>query len=255
MPISGDGDRRAVVIADRDDNETGYVGERLREHGYRLHCVPRPVLLDQVGELVLAAELVLLLGSADAVHDTSRATAVEAEAATVRLALSAGVPVLGICYGAQLIVHALGGSVRPVERGEVGWMEVESLDDELCGTGPWLQFHSDVLTVPPEARPTGRTRCGPQGFVVEPNARHAGAVAWQFHPETTPATLERWVGAMPDYVRFHGADPVELVTEARRRETASREAAARLVDASLRYVRGAPARATPDSQRNRPHPL
>ncbi len=241
MPISGDGGRLAVVIADRDDNDTGYVGERLRHHGYALHGVPRPVLLDQVGELVLTAGLVLLLGSADAVHDVSRAAAVEAEAATVRLALDAGVPVLGICYGAQLIAHALGGSVRPVERGEVGWMSVESVDDELCGTGPWLQFHSDVLTVPPEARLTGRTGCGPQGFVLEPTAGRAGVVAWQFHPETTPVTLERWVRAMPDYVRFHGADPVELVAEARRREAASREAAARLVDASLRYVRGTPA--------------
>ena len=245
MPTSGDGDRRAVVIADRDDNETGYVGERLREHGYTLQAVPRP-LFDRVGDLVLTAELVLLLGSADAVHDTSRATAVEAEAETVRLALSAGVPVLGICYGAQLIAHALGGRVRPVQRGEVGWMPVESVDDELCGAGPWLQFHSDVLTVPSEARLTGRTGCGPQGFALEPSTGRAGVIAWQFHPETTPATLERWVRAMPDYVRHHGADPVELVAEARQREAASRLAAARLVDGALRYFRQIPANAACD---------
>jgi GMP synthase-like glutamine amidotransferase len=136
-------------------------GDRLPAHGFCLRTLRSPALAepepdtDAVAELVLRADLVLLLGSADAVHQTSRASAVEAEAVAVRRALAGGVPVLGICYGAQLAAHALGGTVRPAERGEVGWMPVASLDDELCGTGPWLHFHADVLTAPPRARLTG----------------------------------------------------------------------------------------------------
>jgi hypothetical protein len=72
--------------------------------------------------------------------------------------------------------------------------------------------------------------------VLDPTSRRAGVVAWQFHPETTPRTLHRWVDAMPDYEPYHGADPVALVAEAHRRENASRRAAARLVDASLRHL-------------------
>lgn len=228
--------RQAIVVADPDDHDAGHVGERLCQRGFALRQVRRPHLRNDVTDPLASADLVLLLGSADAVHDPARAAVVEAESALVRRALAQGVPVLAICYGAQLAAYALGGSVRPVERGEVGWLLVESRDDELCGPGPWLQFHSDVLTPPSGTRITGSTACGPQGFVLDPAGSKAGLVAWQFHPEATPPTLERWVTGMRDYVQHHGGDPDDLITQTRLHEERSRVAAARLVDAALAHL-------------------
>lgn len=228
--------RRVVVVADPDDHDCGHVGARLGGLGFVERVVLRPQLVaggqDEVGD----AELVLLLGSADAVYDPGRVGVVEAESALVRRALDQGVPVLAICYGAQLAAYALGGHVRAAERGEVGWFRVESADDQLCGPGPWLQFHSDVLTPPAGTRAIGSTPCGPQGFVLDPQQGRAGLVAWQFHPEATPDTVERWVNEMWDYVLQHGGDPETVIAQTRACEVTSRAAAARLVDAALAHL-------------------
>lgn len=220
------------MVADQGDADAGWVGERLSQHGFDLRALHRHELLAAVA-VPPAHDLVLLLGSADAVHDPARSTLVERESQVVRAALSAGRPVLGICYGAQLAAHALGGSVRGLERGEVGWFEVTSLDGALCPPGPWLQFHSDVLTVPPGARTTGTSPVGPQGFVLDPVDGRGGVVAWQFHPETTPETLRHWVDNYRDHVLQHGADPAALVAEGWSRAQSSRTAAHQLVDAAL----------------------
>lgn len=212
------------------------MGARLARLGFVERVLLRPKLPVGVQVEVSDAEIVLLLGSADAVYDPARVAVVEAESALVRRALGQGVPVLAICYGAQLAAHALGGGVRAAERGEVGWLRVESTDDQLCGPGPWLQFHSDVLTCPPGTRATGSTPCGPQGFVLDPRHDRAGLVAWQFHPEATPGTVERWVNQMWDYVLRHGGDPDALIAQTRAREDVSRAAAARLVDAALAHL-------------------
>jgi GMP synthase-like glutamine amidotransferase len=186
---------------------------------------------------VRRSDVLLLLGSEAAVYDPARVEVVRAEQALVRSAVAQGTAVLAICYGAQLAASALGAGVRGVERGEVGWFEVSSRDEALCPPGPWLQFHSDVLDVPEGARLLGSSPVGPQGFALDRGVRGVGGVvAWQFHPETTPGTLRRWAGAMPGYVRAHGADPDAVVAEAERRAESSRAAAHRLVDAALAHL-------------------
>jgi GMP synthase (glutamine-hydrolysing) len=223
-----------LVVADRGDDDAGFVGERLAQRGGELRTVYRDALSD-LGPMA-PFDLVLLLGSEDAVHDQTRADVVAAESALVSTALEGGAPVLAICYGAQLVAHTLGGSVRPVVRGEVGWFEVESLDPLLCPVGPWLQFHSDVFAPPPGARVTGRSALGPQGFALDPVSGRAGVVAWQFHPETTPSTLDRWVHEANGYVRQHGADPAVFARQTHARAEAARTAAHQLVDAALAHL-------------------
>ncbi len=221
---------RVTVVADPGDDDPGWVGERLRERGATLHTMYRNAFSQ-----LPPSDLVLLLGSAGAVYDELRADAVEPESALVREAMASGVPVIAICYGAQLTAHALGGSVRAVDRGEVGWFEITSFDASLCPPGPWLQFHSDVFTPPPGSRVLGVTDVGPQGFALDPVDGAAGVVAWQFHPEATPAIVERWVGEAGEYVTRHGGDPeavVHIPTAARARTFA-------LVDAAVEHLLGA----------------
>ena len=100
---------RALVIGNADDFDPGFVGHRLREHGYaftechREHPDRWPALDGH--------ELVLTLGSEWNVYRPETAELVEAEAALVRRVVAADVPLLGICFGAQVLAHAFGGTV------------------------------------------------------------------------------------------------------------------------------------------------
>ena len=195
---------RVLVVADAGDDDPGWVGERLEQLGARLTVVHRDVLaatamvaasqrvdLATPRDLAERADVLLLLGSAEAVYDNRRTGVVDAEQRLVRAAVASGGAVLGICYGAQLAASAFGAGVRGVERGEVGWFEVDSYDDALCPPGPWLQFHTDVLDLPDGARLLGSSAVGPQGFALDRGVRGpGGVVAWQFHPRSE----ERRVG-------------------------------------------------------------
>ena len=64
---------------------------------------------------------------------------------------NAGIPVLGICFGGQLMSRVLGGSVSRSPHAELGWYEIESKDESLVPPGPWFQYHWDRFTMPPGA--------------------------------------------------------------------------------------------------------
>ena len=102
--------------------------------------------------------------------------------------LQAGIPILGICYGAQLIIHLSGGIVSPAsDGGEYGHTEVRSKDSELFRDIPekrvcWMS-HTDLISVVPESfRVTAVTdKCPCAAY--EDSARKIYGV--QFHPEVT----------------------------------------------------------------------
>ena len=91
-----------------------------------------------------------------------------AEKRLVREAVEAGRPFLGVCLGVQLLAAALGASVYPAERPEVGLLEVEltaegrddplfaGLDDRLVS----LQWHGDTFDLPDGRGAPGALRAG-----------------------------------------------------------------------------------------------
>jgi len=221
---------RVLVVGDKGDDHPGFVGQRLLDRGATLAPLDRDDLPDEIGP----ADLLYLLGSARSAHNPAQAQAVAAEARLVREALADGVPVLGICYGAQLLAHALGGQVTPAPQAEIGWYHVESADPVLCPPGPWLQFHSDAFTPPAGVRVLGSSPVGCQAFGYEGD--HARALAWQFHPETTPHELAAWLRSAHDWVIEHGGDPVATQAQADARAEAARVAAYELTDAALHWL-------------------
>ena len=223
---------RIHVVADETDREGGYVAERLRDHGFELEWLDRDSLPGW-SDLAPGA-LVLLLGSERAAHASRWQGPVAAEEALVRGALRGGVPVMGICFGAQLLARALGGTSFRGDEPEVGWRRVDTLDSVLCPEGPWAQFHSDVFAPPRQARVLGSSWYGPQCFTDE--SLGTPAIAWQFHPEVTPETFARWVDGDADTVRLSGADPSLLKRQALANAGRARVAAHRLVDAALDYL-------------------
>jgi GMP synthase (glutamine-hydrolysing) len=231
------------VVADRADPEAGFVGERLDQLGGELTLSLREDFPERGPVPGLdAADLVVLLGSAQSVADPARAAVVEAEAELVRDSRARDVPVIGICYGAQLASHALGGTVRRAAQSEIGWYYVESHDPALCPPGPWAEYLYDRLTVPEGARLLGSSDAGPQGFAVETDEGALRLVAWQFHPEVTPDVLERWV-TEDSSLEAQGVDASAIAAEARRLESTSRAAAYALVDVALDLMSLVPARA------------
>jgi GMP synthase (glutamine-hydrolysing) len=112
---------------------------------------------------------------------------------TVDAALfSLGLPVLGICYGQQLMAHALGGQVRRGEKGEYGMAALE-LDDSsdplfagLAGSQQiWMSHFDVVAATPPGFHVTGRTPTCAIAAMADPNRALYGV---QFHPEVAHTT-------------------------------------------------------------------
>ncbi len=136
---------------------------------------------------------------------------------------AAGVPLLGVCFGAQAIAAALGGRVRPAPRPEIGWIDVRG-DGSPFADGPWLAWHRDVIELPPGARRLAHNAVGVQAYRLD---RH---LAVQFHPEATTEITAGWVAESPEELRALGIDGRALIAESRRHEAAAREHAFALFD-------------------------
>jgi GMP synthase (glutamine-hydrolysing) len=107
-----------------------------------------------------------------------------------------GVPVLGICYGAQLIAEQLGGSVGPNERGEYGRAEMTvagtggTLLSGLPASQPvWMSHFDAIVDPPPGAAVTASTAASPVAAFEDAGR---GLYGVQFHPEVqhTPHGLD-----------------------------------------------------------------
>ena len=96
------------------------------------------------------------------------------------------IPILGICYGMQLMTHMLGGEVASARRREYGAAELEVIDDSTLFSGlpkslPVWMSHGDRIDKPaPEFAPIGRTENSPVAAMADVERRF---YALQFHPE------------------------------------------------------------------------
>ena len=104
-----------------------------------------------------------------------------------------GLPILGICYGMQLLAHDLGGAVEPAERREFGLAslvvdESAGLFDRLPAELPVWMSHGDVVTdLPPGFRSVAHSLNSPCAAIAGP----AGRLGIQFHPEVVHTPLGR----------------------------------------------------------------
>lgn len=134
-------------------------------------------------------DLLVVMGSKESVYDDA-VPWLARELAFVGSAVQRGLPVLGICFGGQLLARHLGGTVRPAVRAEHGFTAVETDDPELVPRGPWMQFHSDTF-LPPAGTEIARNAAGPQAFASEK------VLGVQFHPEITVDSFDSWFERWP----------------------------------------------------------
>jgi GMP synthase (glutamine-hydrolysing) len=128
-----------------------------------------------------------------------------------------GIPTLGICYGHQLLAHALGGEVGDNPNGrEFGTVSIEltaeAADDPLLGGLParlpvQVCHTQSALTLPAGARRLAQgDRDANQAFVV-------GEAAWgvQFHPEFDAEVVKTYIEHYAERLRAEGKDPTALI--------------------------------------------
>ena len=110
-------------------------------------------------------------------------------------------PILGLCFGGQMLARVLGGEVYRGDECEIGWLPVRTNDPSLVPEGPWFQWHFDVITAPPGATSIAETDLGAQAFVA------GRSLGLQFHPEVTPEIMDEWVRAYRHELDEEGVDP------------------------------------------------
>jgi GMP synthase-like glutamine amidotransferase len=174
-------------------------------------------------------DLIVSLGSEFAAFDDLKPF-VPREAQLMREAVDADVPILGLCFGGQMLARVLGGKVYRSSDSEIGWLAMRSTDPDLVPEGPWFQWHFDTFTLPPGARLIAESEVGPQAFV---SGRSLGL---QFHPEVTNGIMDHWVRTYRHELDADGVDPDALLEETHRRAPDNARNARQLMDRYLRDV-------------------
>lgn len=200
---------QALVIQPEAGNGSALVGDRLRTHGYELVDV---VMSDAAGKALgvdlgdpAEYELVVAMGSVRSVYEADRRSWIADELDFIQRATAAGVPVIGICFGAQALATAHGGRVAPAERAQIGWHALDSQTSGLPG-GPWMQWHYDRIEPPDHASVLAADELCVQVFAI---GRSLGV---QFHPEVTRDHVAGWIdgGGAAELERL-GIEPDRLL--------------------------------------------
>jgi len=169
-----------VVILDFGSQYTQLIARRIRE--LKVYCEIHPCTEDLARIKALRPGGVILSGSPFSVYSPGAPT-VDPEV------FELGVPVLGICYGMQLMTHLLGGKVAGSDHREYGPARLildesgglfEGLDDEAGGLPVWMSHGDRILEPPPGFSIIARSGNSPVGAMRDPAGRMYGV---QFHPE------------------------------------------------------------------------
>ena len=176
---------QSIVVLDFGAQYSQLIARRIREQNVFSAVLPCNASLDEIRSYSPVG--IVLSGGPSSVYDND---APVAERGIFQL----GLPVLGICYGLQFMVHALGGKVRPADKREYGHATVEVLDHPRLMAGlpktlnVWMSHGDEAVDLPSGFRLTAKS---PNAVAaVENDAQKLYAV--QFHPEVhhTPQGTE-----------------------------------------------------------------
>lgn len=143
---------------------------------------------------------------------------------------AAGIPVLGICFGGQLMARTHDGSAARASEPEIGFVEVVSEREDLAPGGTWFAWHYDRWQVPPDAVEFARNAMASQGFTLRRN------LAVQFHPELSSDMLSGWCASGGrEMLASLDRDADALIDQARERDDEGRRRAA-VVDGFLDHI-------------------
>jgi GMP synthase-like glutamine amidotransferase len=219
---------RALVIQHEEPTPPGLIDPWLRERG----AEPETLRIDERDPHDIDPreyELIVSLGSEFGAYQDDIEW-IGHEMDFLRDAAEADVPILGVCFGGQILARVLGGDVYRSEREEIGWLTIGTRDPELMPDGPWFQWHFDTFTCPPGATVVAENGVGPQAYVI------GRSLGLQFHPEVTTEIMDSLVLAYRHELDEHGVDPDALLVETREWDAGHRKNSWKLLDAFLERV-------------------
>jgi GMP synthase (glutamine-hydrolysing) len=166
-----------VLVVDFGAQYAQLIARRVREAHVYSEIVPRDIPVAEL--LARRPRGIIFSGGPKSVH-------VEGAPVIDAAVYDAGVPVLGICYGAQLIAQQLGGEVARTGSGEYGRTRLDvTSSSALFGDLPptqdvWMSHGDSIVAAPPGFRVTARTAQVPVAALEDRERRVYGV---QFHPE------------------------------------------------------------------------
>jgi GMP synthase (glutamine-hydrolysing) len=166
-----------IIVLDFGSQFAQLIARRIRELNVYSELLPHDTPWAEIQRR--APKAIILSGGPSSVYD---ADAPKADPAI----WSGRIPVLGICYGLQLMAHELGGEVAPSDKREYGpaSLQITSEDGLFRGLDreqPVGMSHGDTLLRPPDGfRPTAQSESSAFAGLYDPDRRLYGI---QFHPE------------------------------------------------------------------------
>jgi GMP synthase-like glutamine amidotransferase len=199
---------RALHVINQTGGPAALFLPPLVERGFEIEeCNPSDALLPRTLDRY---DALLVCGGTANTHETDRYPWLEHEQVLLAEAVERGIPTMGLCLGAQLLVKATGGAVYAAHPPEVGWHPVdaapEAADDPVLAALPdrfmALQWHFYACELPAGAVALARSPVCVQAFRV-------GPAAWgtQFHIEVTRDILLDWGREGADELIRNGYDP------------------------------------------------
>lgn len=202
-----DPSRTVLVIAHEPDGPGGQVAVRLAERGFTVtthvvtHDYDAPNAASDFPDFA-DYDLVAIMGS---IRSLTRKNEIDSwvhdELDRIREAQEREQPMIGVCFGGQLIAEALGGTVEEAPETEIGWFRLDDAPSgpNPAGPGPWMEWHHDRFTPPPGATLLAQTDRAAQLFSI------GRTVGTQFHPEVDTAHIRDWLEtADDDYLAQYG---------------------------------------------------
>lgn len=196
---------RALIIQHHDDGPAGLIGQHLVDRGYQVDVLlvlqPGSTHSDVAFPDPESYDVIVPLGSVHGVYEHDLIGSwIHRETDMLRVAHEAGVPLFGICFGAQAITVALGGSVEQAPAHEIGWFSYDSDAPHAVAKGPWFTWHGDRCVLPADVAELARNTMCSQAFRV------GSTVGLQFHPEVTKELVAEWAAKCPpDYFTSRGS--------------------------------------------------
>ena len=228
-----------LCIEQQPNAHLGRLRPLLRAAGVRV--IERPSSDDDLARVEVDRWAgIISLGGEMGAHDGARYPFLAPEIDLLERAHSAGVPILGICLGAQLLAAALGGTVTPGGCHEVGWLEVDVVtDDPLLGPARrtrQFQWHSDAFDLPPGAELLATSPT----WAAEAY-RSGTSYGLQFHPEVDVALVRAWATEEGGRAELEdlGIDSGRLLADAAEFDAVYEEQAEQLAQGFAGLVRAA----------------
>ena len=138
-------------------------------------------------------DLIIIMGGPMSVHDELEFPWLVEEKRFLREAIRAGIPMLGICLGAQLLASALGAEIYKNSQKEIGWFDITKVQNsnvfQFPDTITVFHWHGETFTLPEGAVQLARSAaCEQQAFQFNDNV-----IGLQFHLETTPESINSMI--------------------------------------------------------------